>query len=83
MDRGGGYLSWTVFKLISLVILAVVALVSGVAVFMFSRQWFYLPEGRLNLQCPFCKRFWVADSDRGQVLCPHCRHLVHPKLIRR
>ncbi|UCE96232.1 MAG: hypothetical protein JSV51_01080 [Candidatus Bathyarchaeota archaeon] len=63
-----------------LIILSVTALIFGMAVFAFSRQRFFLPGKNFKLQCPFCKKYWKAGYDRGQVSCPHCRHLVHPKL---
>ncbi len=69
------------FKMMYLVILAAVAIPSGIAVLMFSRQWFFLPGRTISLQCPFCKKLWHASYDRGQVLCPHCHHLIHPKMI--
>ncbi|MGB9134775.1 MAG: hypothetical protein WCC63_04220 [Candidatus Bathyarchaeia archaeon] len=69
------------FKPVFLLILAAVTLVSGGAVFAFSRQRFFLPGKILKLQCPFCRKYWTASYDRGQVLCPHCNHLIHPKII--
>jgi len=68
------------FKLMYLIILAAATLTSGAAVFAFSRQWFSLPGKTIKFQCPFCKKYWRASYDRGQVICPHCRHLVHPKM---
>lgn len=69
------------FKLAYFIILAAITLTSGAAILMFSRQRFFLPGKTMKLQCPFCKKQWRASYDRGQVLCPHCRHLVHPKMI--
>lgn len=69
------------FKLTYLVVLAGALLCLGVGVIAFSRQWFFLPGKTMKLQCPFCKKFWRAGYNRGQVLCPHCRHLVHPRII--
>ena len=69
------------FKLIYLMILAGASLISGTAVFAFSRQWFALPSKIKRFQCPFCKKNWSATHDRGQVMCPHCHHLIHPKII--
>jgi hypothetical protein len=68
------------FRLAYFLILSVATFVSAVAVFMFSRQSFLLPGKAFRLQCPFCKKFWRASYDRGQVLCPHCHHLVHPRM---
>lgn len=68
------------FKLMYLVVLAAATLTSGAAVFAFSRQWFSLPGKTIRFQCPFCKKYWMASHDRGQVVCPHCHHLVHPKM---
>ncbi len=69
------------FKLMYFMILAAATLTSGAAVLRFSRQCFFLPDKEMKLQCPFCKKQWKASYDRGQVLCPHCHHLVHPKMI--
>ncbi|UCH31296.1 MAG: hypothetical protein JSV05_07300 [Candidatus Bathyarchaeota archaeon] len=63
-----------------LFILAGAILVLAGAVFAFSKQWFFLPGKNMKLQCPFCKKYWTSTYDRGQVVCPHCRHLIHPKL---
>jgi DNA-directed RNA polymerase subunit RPC12/RpoP len=63
-----------------LVILAGAVLVLAGAVFAFSSQWFFLPSKSMKLQCPFCKKYWTSTYDSGQVVCPHCRHLIHPKL---
>ncbi len=69
------------FKFVYLIILAVATLSSAVIVFAFSRQWFSLPTLSMKLQCPFCKKYWRVSYNAGQVLCPHCRHLVHPKRV--
>ena len=69
------------FKLTYLVVLAGALLCLGVGVIAFSRQWFFLPGKTMKLQCPFCKKLWRAGYNRGQVLCPHCRHLVHPRTV--
>ncbi len=61
--------------------LAAATLISGAAVLAFSRQWFFLPGETKKLQCPFCRKQWIAGFDRGQVVCPHCNHVVHPRLI--
>ena len=70
------------FKAVYLIILASLAFVAAFAVLIYSRQWLFLPSQNRTLQCPFCKRRWKSTYDRGQILCPHCRHLVHPKLVR-
>ena len=69
------------FKLTYLVILAGALLCLGVGVIAFSRQWFFLPGTTMKLQCPFCKKLWKAGFNRGQILCPHCRHLIHPRIV--
>ncbi|NIO36455.1 hypothetical protein GTO27_02000 [Candidatus Bathyarchaeota archaeon] len=68
-------------KLAYFAILAAIMLIAGAIVLMYSRQWFFLPERTMTLRCPFCKKQWLASYDRGQVLCPHCHHLVHPKMV--
>ncbi|HUV98281.1 MAG TPA: hypothetical protein VMW14_02125 [Candidatus Paceibacterota bacterium] len=68
------------FRPLYLVILAVITLSCALAVFLFSRQKFLLPGRTMQLECPFCKKHWHASYDRGQVLCPHCHHLIHPKM---
>jgi hypothetical protein len=68
------------FQPLYLVILAVLTLGCALAVFLFSRQKFLLPGRTVQLECPFCKKRWHASYDGGQVLCPHCHHLVHPKM---
>jgi hypothetical protein len=68
------------FQPLYLVILAVLTLGCALAVFLFSRQKFLLPGRTMQLECPFCKKRWDASYDGGQVLCPHCHHLVHPKM---
>ncbi len=69
------------FKTIYLIILAAAAFVAASFMLAFSRQWLFLPSEVKNLQCPFCKKYWRSTYDRGQMLCPHCRHLIHPKLV--
>ena len=69
------------FKLAYLTILGAVMLVFGVVIWALSRQSFYLPEETVLFQCPFCKKKWRAIRDKGLVQCPHCSHLVHPKMI--
>jgi len=69
------------FKPVYLVILATIMLTAAVGVFAFSRQRLFIPDKTIKLQCPFCKKYWRASYDRGQVLCPHCSHLVHPRMV--
>ena len=69
------------FRLVYLVVLAGAILCLGVGVIAFSRQWFFLPGKTMKLQCSFCKKFFKAGYNTGQVLCPHCRHLVHPRIV--
>jgi DNA-directed RNA polymerase subunit RPC12/RpoP len=69
------------FKLAYLTILGAVMIVSGLVIWALSRQSFYLPEETVLFQCPFCKNKWRASRDKGLVQCPHCSHLVHPKMI--
>lgn len=71
------------FKTVYLIILAAMEFVAAFAVLIYSRQWLFLPSQIKKLQCPFCKRRWNSTYDRGQILCPHCQHLVHPKLMRK
>jgi hypothetical protein len=68
-------------KLMYFLILAVAMLVSGVAVLAFSRQRFVLPNKTMRVECPFCRKQWQISYNPGRVLCPHCQHLVHPKMI--
>jgi DNA-directed RNA polymerase subunit RPC12/RpoP len=71
------------FKLIYLVVLGDVMLISGVVIWALSREWFLLPEKIVWYQCTFCKKKWRASGDKALVRCPHCRQLVHPKMIKK
>ena len=71
------------FKLIYLVILGDVMLISGIVMWILSRQWFHLPGKTLWFQCPFCKKKWRSTGDKALVHCPHCRQLIHPTMIER
>lgn len=71
------------FKLVYLIILGDVMLISGVVIWILSWQRFYLPGNTTMLQCPFCKKKWKSSSDKALVHCPHCRQLVHPKIVER
>jgi len=68
------------FKLIYLVILGDVMLISGVILWILSRQWFLIPGKTVWFQCPFCNKKWRSIGDKALVHCPHCRQLVHPKI---
>ncbi len=70
-------------RLIYFTFLGIAMLVIGASIYAFSRQWFFLPGKTMTLQCPFCRKSWKTSYDRGQILCPHCRHLVHPRLTKR
>ncbi|MGB9959533.1 MAG: hypothetical protein ACPLKQ_03305 [Candidatus Bathyarchaeales archaeon] len=72
--------SWLEFKLIYLVIFGDVMLISGVILWILSRQWFIIPGKTVWFQCPFCKKKWKSASDKALVHCPYCRQLVHPKM---
>jgi len=69
------------FKLIYLVILGDVMIVSGVTVWILSRQWFHLPGKTVWFQCPFCKKKWRSTEDKALAHCPHCRQLIHPTMV--
>jgi len=71
------------FKLIYLVILGDVMLISGVVIWALSREWFFLPGEIVWFQCTFCKKKWRASGDKALVHCPHCRQLVHPKMVKK
>ncbi len=66
------------FRLIYLVILGDVMLVSGVVLWLLSRQWFVVPGKTVCYQCSFCKKKWKSVGDKALVHCPHCNQLVHP-----
>jgi len=68
------------FKLIYLVILGDVMLISGVLLWILSRQWFLLPGNSVWFQCPFCNKKWRSLRDKALTHCPYCHQLVHPKL---
>lgn len=69
------------FRLVYLVVVGDVMLISGVVIWLLSRQWFYLPGKTVLLECPFCKKHWRSNPDKGLVHCPHCRQLVHPRMV--
>lgn len=70
------------FKLVYLVILGDVALVLGFILWLLSRQWLIVPGKTAWYECPFCKKRWKATGDKALVHCPHCRQLVHPKIVK-
>jgi len=69
------------FKLVYLIIVGDVMLISGVIIWILSRQWFFLPGKIVWFQCPFCKKKWRSSGDKALVHCPHCRQLVHPTMV--
>jgi len=77
------FISGLEFKLVYLIIIGDVMLVSGVIVWILSRQWFLLPGKTVWFQCPFCKKKWRSIRDKALVHCPHCRQLVHPTMVER
>jgi DNA-directed RNA polymerase subunit RPC12/RpoP len=68
------------FKLVYLVILGDVMLISGVVLWILSRQWFLLPGNTVWFQCPFCKKKWRSIKDKALTHCPYCNQLIHPKI---
>jgi len=69
------------FKLVYLVVLGDVMLISGVVVYVLSVEQFYLPGKVVWYRCPFCNKDWRSSGVKALVHCPHCRQLVHPKMI--
>ncbi|MDH5623222.1 MAG: hypothetical protein OEY39_01980 [Candidatus Bathyarchaeota archaeon] len=70
------------FKLAYLVILGTAMLVSGVLIWVLSRQWFHLPAEEIVLfQCPFCKKQWRGHRNQELVNCPRCRKQTYPKIV--
>ena len=68
------------FKLIYLVILGDVMLISGVVLWILSRQWFLLPGNTVWFECPFCKKKWRSLRDKALTHCPYCNQLIHPRM---
>ena len=68
------------FKLIYLVILGDVTLISGVVLWLLSRQWLLIPGKTVWFECPFCNKKWRSIRDKALVHCPYCRQLVHPRI---
>jgi len=68
------------FKLIYLFVLGDAMLISGLATWVLSRQWFLVPGKTVWYLCPFCKKKWRSTEDKALIHCPHCRQLVHPTL---
>lgn len=68
------------FSLIYLVIIGDIMLISGVIIWILSRQWIILPEKTVWFQCPFCNKKWRSIGDKALVHCPHCQQLIHPKI---
>lgn len=69
------------FKLAYVMILGVAFIISGIVIWVLSRQWFYLPGDTVWLQCPFCKHRWRTKGDKALVHCPYCLQLIHPKMV--
>jgi hypothetical protein len=69
------------FRLVYLVLFGDVALVLGFILWLLSRQWLIVPGKFVWYECPFCKKKWKAVGDKALVHCPHCRQLVHPKIV--
>jgi DNA-directed RNA polymerase subunit RPC12/RpoP len=68
------------FKLVYLVILGDVMLISGVVLWILSRQWLLVPGNTVWFECPFCNKKWRSIRDKALVHCPYCRQLVHPRM---
>jgi DNA-directed RNA polymerase subunit RPC12/RpoP len=75
------FISGLEFKLVYLVVLGDAMLIAGVAVYIMSVQWAYLPGQTVWYRCPFCNKDWRSSGDKALVHCPHCRQLVHPIMI--
>jgi len=71
------------FKLVYLFIVGDVMLISGVIIWMLSRQWLFVPGKTFWVRCPFCKKKWRSSGNNALVHCPHCRQLVHPTMVER
>ncbi len=69
-------------KLMYFLVLAAAMVISGAAVLAFSRQRFALPDRLMRVECPYCRKQWQIGYNPGRILCPHCQHLVHPKMVR-
>ncbi|MEM2465852.1 MAG: hypothetical protein QXZ47_00915 [Candidatus Bathyarchaeia archaeon] len=63
-----------------LVVLGDVLFITGVVLWLLSRQWFFVPGAAVWFECPFCKKKWRSIGDKALVHCPYCRQLVHPKI---
>jgi DNA-directed RNA polymerase subunit RPC12/RpoP len=68
------------FKLVYLVILGDVMLISGIVLWILSRQWLLVPGSTVWFECPFCNKKWRSIRDKALVHCPYCRQLVHPRI---
>jgi hypothetical protein len=71
---------WLEFKLAYLVILGIALMVSGIIIWVLSKQWIVLPGRTVWFQCPFCNKKWRATGDKALVHCPHCNQLIHPRM---
>jgi len=75
------FLSGVEFKLAYLVVLSTAMLITAFLVFALSRQWILLGRKGSWVECPFCKKRWRTSAVTALGLCPHCRQLVHPRLV--
>jgi uncharacterized Zn-finger protein len=55
-------------------------MVSGIIIWVLSKQWIVLPGRTVWFQCPFCNKKWRATGDKALVHCPHCNQLIHPRM---
>jgi hypothetical protein len=69
------------FKLVYLIVLSTAMLIAAFVVFALSRQWILLGRKDSWVECPFCKQRWRTSPVIALGLCPHCRQLVHPRLV--
>jgi len=69
------------FELSHFFILSIVMLICALVVFGLSRQWLPLGLRDSIVECPFCRKHWRTSPDKALGICPHCRQLVHPKLV--
>jgi hypothetical protein len=70
-------------ELVYVFVAAMAMFAVGFTVFALSREWLLLAGKTVWLECPFCKKRWRTSPEKAPVLCPHCRQLVHPRLVDR
>jgi hypothetical protein len=68
-------------KLVYLVVLSSAMIIAAFVVLALSRQWLPLGSNNSWVECPFCKKRWRTSPDKALGFCPHCRQLIHPKLV--